>query len=184
MTTELLTQIAEVLPPPEEPDGLNRSWQTVESELGLGLPNDYKQFIDRYGSGCILAADAEGASIISYNLRGVPDVVGWVSAAARRYDDDRKAGYQHPFAPYPQAGGLLAWATTPNGDFFNWRTEGEPSDWDIVFYDCSSAPMILLEGQDFARVLFDLLRQESSLMPRPIPVEDFAPPCRFTEEIW
>lgn len=179
-----MEQLFDLLPPPEMPDGLNRSWQSVEEELGLVLPDDYKRFIDHYGSGCICAADAEFASIVTYNLRSVSNAVAWVSAAGRRYTDDRQAGYEHTFPSYPEPGGLLPWATTPEGDFFNWRTVGEANNWDVVFYQCSCAEMVLLEGHAFSRVLVDLLMQRSPLMPRSFSLEGFSPPCRFTEEEW
>jgi hypothetical protein len=52
-----LTTIARLLPPPRSPRGLDRSWNAVESELGLELPQDYKAFIDLSGSGQISSAE-------------------------------------------------------------------------------------------------------------------------------
>jgi hypothetical protein len=163
---------------------MKRSWESVERALGVGLPSDYKNFIDHYGSGCICPADAQFGSIIIYNLRAVPDVVSWVSALSRRYERDREVGYESPYTYYPQVDGLLGWATTPSGDFFNWQMKGTTDKWGVVFYHCSTAKFIALGKQNFARVLVDLLRGKSSLIPRQFNASGFAPPCRFTEENW
>ena len=177
-------RLLELLPPPEKPLGFKRTWQTVESELGLSLPADYKQFIDTYGSGCIMPSGGECGSIIIWNLRDVADVSTWIATATRRYNDDRQSGNDHPFQGYPEPEGLLGWGTTPDGDFFNWRTTGEPDAWDCVFYHFSNAKMILLEGKGFVDVLVDLLEHDSPLMPYPIDPDNLQPPCAYTEEVW
>lgn len=177
-------RLLELLPPPANPLGFKRTWQTVESELGLALPADYKQFIDTYGSGCIMPSGSECGSIIIWNLRDVADVSTWIATATRRYNDDRQSGNDHPFQGYPEPEGLLGWGTTPDGDFFNWRTTGEPDAWDCVFYHFSNAKMILLEGQGFVDVLVDLLEHNSALMPYPIDPDNLQPPCAYTEEVW
>lgn len=173
-----------LLPPPKEVRGLDRSWETVESKLGVALPGDYKKFVDTYGSGCIMPSGGEVGSIIIWNLRGVPDVMSWVLSATRRYDTDRNSGNDLPYKGYPEPSGLLGWGTTPEGDFFNWRMIGEPEEWDCVFYHFSNAQMIVLEGMQFTDVLVELLEHESSLMPYPIDPDNLKPPCAYTEEVW
>ena len=56
MRTGLKT-IAKFLPPPAAPRGLDRTWGAVEREIGLSLPDDYKAFIDVYGTGQVSSAD-------------------------------------------------------------------------------------------------------------------------------
>jgi hypothetical protein len=43
------------MPPPERPSETptGSSWQPVEARLGLELPEDYKEFITRYGTGAV-----------------------------------------------------------------------------------------------------------------------------------
>jgi hypothetical protein len=48
-----LDQITSLLSPPGNPIGLDRSWNDVETEIGLELPSDYKEFTDLYGSGLV-----------------------------------------------------------------------------------------------------------------------------------
>jgi hypothetical protein len=177
-------RITKLLPSPESPKGLARPWKSVEQELGVALPSDYKKFIDHYGTGGIFPAEGHFTSLIVWNLRGVSDVVSWVSSATRRYQADREAGNEIPFASYPDPNGLLAFGATPDGDFLNWRMKGSPGSWEIVYYHCSAARMILLKHYNFTRMLLGLLRQDSPLMPYPISYERFAPPCHFGDENW
>ncbi|MEQ8853668.1 hypothetical protein [Gimesia sp.] len=131
-----------------------------------------------------MPSGGECGSIIIWNLREVSDVSTWIATATRRYNDDRQSGNNHPFQGYPEPEGLLGWGTTPDGDFFNWRTLGEPDDWDCVFYHFSNAKMILLEDKGFVDVLVDLLEHNSPLMPYPIDPDNLQPPCAYTEEVW
>lgn len=176
--------LKELLPPPESPSGLHRSWQIVESALGLTLPTDYKRFIDTWGSGCISPSGGEFGTIVIWNLRAVPNVLNWVTTATRRYDDDEISGTQHPFRGYPNQNGLLAWATTPDGDFLNWHVNGKPNDWEIVFYHFSTKEMVVLDNKKFTEVLVELLQLNSPLMPYPIDPDSFRPPCEYVEEVW
>jgi hypothetical protein len=159
-------------------------WEAVEAALGTQLPTDYKRFIDHYGTGCVCPAGTDDGSLIVYNLRGVPYVVKWVGGASGRYDLDRAAGYASPYSPYPARNGLLAWATTPAGDFFNWRTSGDPDQWDVVFYYFNGCEFVPLPRQNFSRVIVDLLQGKSKLTPRHLDPGDFEPPCQFMEERW
>lgn len=177
-------RLSQLLPPPNEVRGLDRSWHAVEAALGLRLPGDYKHFIDMYGSGCIMPSGGEVATILIWNLRAIPNVEKWVSAATKRYNDDRSSGYDIPYKGYPEPHGLLAWGATPEGDFFNWRMIGDPEQWDCVFYHFSRTQMHLLEGQGFIEVLCGLLEHKSVLMPYPIDPDNLKPPCEYREEIW
>lgn len=152
--------------------------------MGVKLPSDYKNFIDMYGAGSVCSAEGDFASINIWNYRGVSNVRDWAASATRRYNDDLLAGHKLPYVGYPNMDGILAWGSTPAGDFFNWRMRGKPNDWDVVFYHCSSAKMILLESHSFLRVVLDLLRQQSPLVGRMLSIDCFAPPCRFTAENW
>ena len=183
MNHELKT-LAGLLPPPQTPTGHERTWESIENELNLILPSDYKRFIDLYGSGCIMAAGGALASIVIYNFRCIPNVVKWVAAATNRYKDARNNGHDLPYGDYPNPGGLLAWGTDGEGDFWNWRTLGGPEDWDIVLYHFSTNQMILREGKNFTQVLIELLKHDSPLIPWPFPREHFEPPCQYAEESW
>jgi hypothetical protein len=48
-----LDRLMELVPPPKEPmcAGSPEQWFSVEQKLGTTLPDDYKIFINKYGSG-------------------------------------------------------------------------------------------------------------------------------------
>lgn len=110
--------------PSEIPDG---GWQSVQARLGIEFPADYKEFIARYGTGAI-------------------DSFLWVLSpfATNRhlnlFDEGRaklealsELRYESiPYPLFPDAGGILPWGVTDNGDVLYWLCNGPPSDWVIV----------------------------------------------------
>src|ERR1035437_2084435 len=53
MSRDRLTRLVAIMPPPRTPTlppGPD-DWPSVERELGIGLPSDYKAFLATYGSG-------------------------------------------------------------------------------------------------------------------------------------
>ena len=50
----MLDDLQKVMPPPLAPiETPCASWQAIEAELGTLLPEDYKSFVEAYGSGRI-----------------------------------------------------------------------------------------------------------------------------------
>lgn len=105
----------------------------AEKELGLRLPDDYKQFIAQYGGGSLarfIRLCSPGSNIETANL---------VDMA--RSDWDGYAFHKKNFPDifsyprYPDAGGLLPWADTINGDVIYWLTEGDCNSWPVVIFE-------------------------------------------------
>ena len=184
--TNQLKPLTALLPPPKNPVGLGRTWLEVERELGVALPSDFKDFVDKYGTGLIAGAGSDLGFLHVWNFRDPdrPSIVDAVSGVIKGYEDAKKKGYASPYPFYPAAGGLLPFASTPDGDYFNWRTVGSPPKWDVVFYFFDVAEMILLKNQSFSQTLIDLLSGHSSLIPATIPADALTPPCRFTMYDW
>ena len=120
-----------ILPVPPSPVETHcRPWSAVEQEVGTRLPDDYKEFIELYGSGRI------GAFIWVLNPfasnqfislgRQIVDRLGALEALARDF------GEQCPYPLFPQSGGLLPFAVTDNGDVIYWITNGDPNAWRVV----------------------------------------------------
>ena len=179
-----LERVLELVPPPTTPDGLERSWIEVERQLGLSLPSDYKGFVDRYGTGVIAGSGIELGYIGIWNWRATRNPLKGITDVITNYEADRKARHDFPYVCYPSPGGLLPFGGTPNGDHFNWRTNGDPDSWDVVFYAFDSAEMILLEGDCFIRVLRNILARDSVLVPSEFGPEIMSPPFRFTDFNW
>lgn len=183
-TSSALDEVIELVPPPTTPLGLIRSWAEVESELGLELPSDYKKFIDQYGDGVIAGAGVDLGYIGIWNWRSKKNAMKGITNVVKNYEAERTDGHEFPYDCFPTPGGLLPFGGTPNGDHFNWRTQGDPESWDVVFYSFDSAKMLLLEGDSFSQALRDILVHDSVLVPSEFDPEIMSPPYRFTEFNW
>lgn len=104
----------------------------AEAELGVLLPEDYKQFIKHYGRGSISAfirLCSPGSNIDSANLMSVAKG-DWDGYATLKQEFPDEFTYPR----YPEARGLLPWADTINGDTVYWLTDGSPNAWPIVMF--------------------------------------------------
>ena len=120
-----------ILPvPPSTVETHSRTWSAVEQEIGTRLPDDFKAFIELYGSGRIsefIWVLNPFASNQFINLgRQVVDRLGALEALARDFCE------QCPYPLFPQSGGLLPFAVTDNGDVVYWITNGDPNAWRVV----------------------------------------------------
>jgi hypothetical protein len=131
---EVLERLQELMPPPRSPveSGTPASWATAEAVLRTGLPRDYKEFIEAYGSGSI----DQFVTVLNANS-STPDLqldqYGQKMLAVTR--NLREAGVvEIPFPIYPEPGGLLPWGVTANGDWGYWLTDplDSPDAWPVV----------------------------------------------------
>jgi hypothetical protein len=121
------------MPPPAEPNFNSGDWPAVEAKLGTKLPDDYKAFIDNYGSGMIgnvVRGSAYGMTLIhilndfdpAYSLSPMVDAV------RESYEQVASGGtFPVPYPLHPDRDGLLVWAVTANGDYIHWLTKGHPN---------------------------------------------------------
>jgi hypothetical protein len=118
------------VPSPAVPVDGQGDWAAAEAALGLGLPADFKALIGRYGRGefCDL--------LLVYPPFGECTLVGY---GVHLLDDDRRERIDfpedYPYPLHPEAGGLLVWGATSNGDRLCWRTVGAPDDWPVVVWN-------------------------------------------------
>jgi hypothetical protein len=140
-----LDDIIRVCPPPEKPVQIPDTTHctALESDLGITLPQDYKAFLARYGSGCFGAYEADGFFDLAYVLSpAAPDDKHGQSALRwmKRLSDDIHA-IQQRFAgkvPHPTGsapGALVYVGGTTTQHCFYWRTVGAPDAWTIVACD-------------------------------------------------
>lgn len=123
MTIENLVGI---IPPPAAPLGtFSGPWEPIEAELGVRLPDDYKNFVRLYGHGDLMT------------FVGIHVPVSWspyarLVQAARFISKIFKDEEDLPFPMWPSSGGLLPFGTTDFGDTLFWLTLGAPEDWCVV----------------------------------------------------
>ena len=105
--------------------------------MGTPLPDDYKEFIGRYGTGKIddflwVLSPATANPSLNLVVRGEE-----IRRAFREYRMAIAAvGKEPPFDVFPEPGGLLPWGCTENGDVCYWRTgHMDPNEWHVVLND-------------------------------------------------
>ncbi|WP_410599067.1 SMI1/KNR4 family protein [Amycolatopsis sp. lyj-90] len=109
------------------------SWSDVEAELGLELPQDFKEFCDYYP-----AIELDDFLYLTHptardkydNFLSNAVIQGTALSELVEEDPD-----QFAYGSYPALGGLLAWGVNAFGQNLYWATEGKPDDWKIVTGD-------------------------------------------------
>ncbi len=130
MSIDDLTSVA---PPPAEPLDIPTSpnWESVERELGLRLPMDYKQYVFHYGRGGFY-----GFLFPANPFSTLESLAKCNEAWLEIYNIHRANQPERlPFPTYPVPGGLLCWGGSNNGDSVYWRMAGEPEAWPVVLVD-------------------------------------------------
>lgn len=122
-----MTALTTLCPPPGPTSNIH--WETVEANLGMPLPQDYKELADRYGPGVF------NGFVHVYHPHGATehaDLTGPVPGRIRaRLSRDREQG-THPVPYDPET--LFACAVTDNGEYLFWITDpaGDPDRWRIA----------------------------------------------------
>lgn len=122
-----------IVPPPDEPVGVGdpTGWNRIEEELGLVLPDDYKEFIGTYGDGYLAGfihifnpfSDSPHLS-----LQTSVEKICKVYRDLKASEGDK----QVPFCVYPEKSGLLPWGRNDVGNYMFWLTDGESKKWPVV----------------------------------------------------
>lgn len=131
-----VSSLSRVLPPPLGPVETRGSWESVEGALGSKLPDDFKEFIEIYGSGTI------GRFISVLNPFSEKENLNLLEQSRRQLDALRTLhsdfGERNPYELFPAAGGLLPVALTDNGDVIHWLTNQSAVAWTIVVNEARS----------------------------------------------
>lgn len=146
MSIELLENQLPVPSNPLESDDAIK-WQTFQNSIGLELPQDYKDFIQRYGTGCI------DSFVWIFNPFSRNEHLNLKDQMTEILDTLRMLKYDQPAFPlFPERGGLLPCGATDNGDTIFWITSGEPAHWRIAVHE-SRGP----QWENYAFSLTDFL---------------------------
>lgn len=136
-----LDELTAILSPPTRPrhGDSPRDWEAVEEELGLQLPEDYKQFVDLYGVG-VVEDDTTEIRIKSPRDKSGYDQLLDIGRARAESVLETEDPEERPYSVHPQIPGLLPIATDVNGYTLFLFTRGEPEEWPVT---------ILSESGDF-----------------------------------
>lgn len=157
MSIEALLKVIE---PPTNPTEADHeiSWHYIESSLGLTLPNDFKEFIQRFGTGALLDFLWVFNPFSSNEYLNFMQQINTQLDALRFLVRDTSLE-ECPYSLYPEPGGLLPWGMTENGDILFWCTEGNPKDWTVVVM-ASRSPTYEEYNESLTGFLAKLILQE------------------------
>jgi hypothetical protein len=109
------------------------SWDAAENAIGLSLPGDYKDLIDRTGAVivdewlCLFGPDRDARN---------SDIAVLVDERERAWPTFRESGIELPSRYFADGDRLIAFASV-EANYFYWRarTGLAPKDWSVVIVD-------------------------------------------------
>lgn len=132
---ELFKKVIKV---PESPcnNGNKADWEEFENKEIQIFPDDYKAFINTYGSGVInnfiwILNPFEKNENINF-FKKSKEMLDAYSELKQMFPND------YVYDVYPQSKGLLPCGVTDNGDEIYWKTDQHINDWKIIVYDSSA----------------------------------------------
>lgn len=168
-----IEEFEKLVTPPDEAIGLDRSWESVEDEIGTRLPSDYKAFIDRYGSGILCG------EIYVWNYRDISQfgqpLLNVLCGSGSVIEGYSEVEVNEHWPYFPEAGGLLPFASIVDVHNLNWATKGEPDSWDTVYWFSDGHEFIHFRGDPFSVALQKLLKNKYGKERFPT----FSPPFEF-----
>ena len=130
MKNNKMADLKKLVPPPKRPLTLDKSiLDRNERVLMIEFPADFVEFGETFGSGtfrCPASWDVWSPYLSEY-----PSFVMHFSRIWSDFKDAVEA-IDLPFEIFPEVGGLLPFATSPDGDWVCWVTHGPPDDWTVV----------------------------------------------------
>ncbi|EBV1891964.1 hypothetical protein DN122_24915 [Salmonella enterica subsp. enterica serovar Coquilhatville] len=159
-----IDMIRKIMPVPENPYEIrvNDDWAAVESELRIVLPDDYKMFIDEYGSGSI-----NGFLWVFSPFVDNPYIHLIETGRARisALTELKQKGEKFPYELFPSEEGCLPFGATDNGDTLFWKLE-KMGSWKIVINEARS-PLCDEFNLGWSEFMYELLlgRLKSEVLP-------------------
>lgn len=156
MTNIAIDRLCQLAMPPKVPLYNQGNWETVESELGVQLPEDYKRLIETFGQGEIVGQAYYSGLLIDSYLGGRPVERAKGLAAYFRSIDPL------PYHVYPEQPGLLGFGNFGDKDTIAWHTAGLPNEWDIVYHDPETG-FHVIKGMGTLEFVISVLEESSPL---------------------
>lgn len=130
----LIKRLNELIPPPDFPVETPgaEGWEPVVHSLGFAPPDDYREFIESYGSGSI----ADFLWVL--NPFSLNPNLNLIQRGRRVLDSLRDISPEDDGVPYPihpSSNGIYPWAITDNGDAMYWVIHRRAASSNIVISD-------------------------------------------------
>ncbi len=164
-------RIAQIMPVPSAPieRGSPDRWGPVEALVRTALPDDYKWFINTYGSGYIgsFMYLCNPFSQKTYmHLTTAFDILTAILSVINSFDPE------FPYSIFPKPNGLFPFGATKNGDNLCWITTGHPNEWPLFILEARTTNFDEYKGTivDF---IIDLLENKPHGKQIPSDLIDF-----------
>lgn len=135
-----IEHLQKIVPPPDNPKEIpnDQQWDAVESKTTI-LPDDYREFISKYGSGSLdsfIWIFNPGSMNPNLNLSQQIDKQLEV---LREVNNSR---IEPKIVLFPDRFGVLPFGITDNGDVLLWETIGEANNWTVGVLPSRNSPII------------------------------------------
>ncbi len=126
-----LTQLLEFVAPPEKPDVMDYSWESVEHEWEISFPLDFKAIIQKYGVGGFDPARVSLISPTYWYPKGFefPGKLELLDSELGNCDEI------HNLNAFQNGSGLFPFAYIPSGNRLLWDVSPSTEDWPIVLLE-------------------------------------------------
>ncbi|QDT23932.1 SMI1/KNR4 family protein [Gimesia chilikensis] len=137
-----LSELLKIVTPPDKPKEVpaKPNWAAVEKKLGLQLPDDYKLFVAKFGSGLL------GSFVRVYNPFSKDEYLALQKSVISVCEIYQMLSDTFPYEFYPETPGLLPWGNDDNGNSLFWLTRGARNKW----------PVVVCSGRDNRYQLFEM----------------------------
>ena len=161
-----IERLIEIMPVDFEPfEAVDQVWSNFEDQLGRSWPDDYKIFLNRYGTGqignflWILNPFAKNPNI------GLEKILYFQNS----YKKMREIfpGY-YSRNTFPEKNSFLTWAVTDNGESIFWEVNSEePDKWNVGVHSVDQGEEEIFEMK-MLEFLCNLVEKkiESAILPR------------------
>lgn len=125
--------LCKLVTPPEAPVAVpaQPDWARIETAIAVGLPRDYKQFVELFGSGLFAGFVRVFNAFDSGPYSNLEACILRVSEDLRQQREDY-GEERIPYDVYPLRPGLMPWGNDENGNELQWHTKGRPDEWSVV----------------------------------------------------
>ncbi|MER6404257.1 histone-like nucleoid-structuring protein Lsr2 [Streptomyces viridosporus] len=136
-----LAALTRLCPPPEQTVGIR--WDTIEADLGMPLPQDYKQLADRYGPGVF------NDYLCLFHPHGVTEFVNLTGPMPGRIRAQLRKDHEQGTHPVPHdPDKLFVCGSTDNGEYLFWITDPAtgPDRWHIAVNEARGPRWFTYDG--------------------------------------
>ncbi|QDT30077.1 SMI1/KNR4 family protein [Gimesia panareensis] len=137
-----LGELLKIVTPPDKPKEVptKPNWAAVEKKLGLQLPDDYKRYVTKFGTGVL------GSFLRVYNPFSKREYTSLQKSVVSVCEIHQMRSDTFPYEFYPESPGLLPWGNDDNGNNLFWLTRGARNKW----------PIVVCSGRDDRSQLFEM----------------------------